>query len=183
MFDAWVGVILAGGRSRRMERDKALLQWQGRTLLDHAIARFQEAGCARAIVSGDRPEYNGVLDTYPDSGPLGGLHAAALACPGRRLVVMAVDMPRLPAEWLRLLAQHDGSIDAVHFEGWPLPVSVLANDRTIATLEARLRDRSASRALHDWLDSVAAVALPPPSHAAEFMTNINTLAEWEVMRI
>jgi molybdenum cofactor guanylyltransferase len=182
MFDGWGGVVLAGGRSRRMGRDKALLEWQGRTLLDHAIARFQDTGCARIIASGDRPEHGGLLDTYPDSGPLGGLHAAALACPGCRLVAVAVDMPRLPAQWLRLLAQHDDQIGAVHFDGSPLPVSVQATDRAISTLEARLRDPNASRALHDWLDVIGAVALPSPPNAAEALTNLNTPAEWKAMR-
>jgi molybdenum cofactor guanylyltransferase len=182
MPDGWVGVVLAGGRSRRMGRDKALLEWQGLTLLDHAIARFKDAGCVRTIVSGDRPEHGGLQDAYPDSGPLGGLHAAGRACQGCRLVVVAVDMPKLPALWLRMLAQHESPIGAVHFDGSPLPFSVIATENVMDMLEARLRDPCASRALSDWLDAMAAVALPLPSNADEALMNFNTPAQWGVMR-
>ena len=52
---SFTGVVLAGGRSSRMGRDKALLEIDGCTLLDRAVALLHEAGAATVIVSGDRP--------------------------------------------------------------------------------------------------------------------------------
>ncbi len=180
--DDGVGVVLAGGRSRRMGRDKALLEWQGRTLLDHAIARFRDAGFKTVVVSGDRPEHGGLRDLYPDAGPLSGLHAAACAFRERWLVAVSVDMPRLPAQWLRLLARQSGHADAAHYAGTPLPLAMRTGARTIAALETRLRDPSSSRALYDWLQAIAAEALPLPAHAGDALMNVNTPSEWETMR-
>ena len=60
--DAIVGFVVAGGRSRRMGRDKALLGWGGATLLDHAVRTL--ARCAR-----DVRVLSGLQRRYADRGP------------------------------------------------------------------------------------------------------------------
>ncbi len=177
-----VGVVLAGGRSRRMGCDKALLPWQGRTLLDHAIARFRHAGFATVAVSGDRPEHSGILDAYPEAGPLGGLLAVARAYQERYLVVVPVDMPKLTADWLIELAAHCEAAAATHFLGFPMPLSVKASPEVIAELEWRLTDPGRPRAVRAWLCDLHAAALPLPTHPIDTFDNANTPENWKTMR-
>lgn len=98
--------MLAGGRSSRMGRDKALLPWRGRPLLAHMQALLHSAGAQEVLVSGDRPGHPGIVDTQPDLGPLGGLASViAQLSDATTLVVVPVDMPLLSMPLLeRLLA-------------------------------------------------------------------------------
>src|SRR5204863_9286839 len=77
------GLVLAGGRSTRMRRDKAALAYQGRTQLERAMALLT-AHVSRAFVSG-RPEQGGdavrprfalIQDAHENIGPVVGLLAA-----------------------------------------------------------------------------------------------------------
>src|SRR5579875_2744787 len=121
-----VGVVLAGGASRRMGRDKALLRHiDGATLLERAVAALREAGLAEVAVSVSStsradalraaiPVLHSVplvVDLVPNCGPLGGLHAALCAYPGRSVVLVACDMPHLDPTALRVLVTAGDGVD------------------------------------------------------------------------
>ncbi|HJW81916.1 MAG TPA: molybdenum cofactor guanylyltransferase MobA, partial [Acidiferrobacterales bacterium] len=101
-----VGLILAGGRSRRMQgRDKALLAVQGETLLAHVIRRLRPQVNALALNSNAAPAIFATygLPVIPDRlagflGPLAGIHAGLLQYPEDYLVTVAVDLPFLPPD-------------------------------------------------------------------------------------
>lgn len=109
-----VGVVLAGGRSRRMGVDKATLRLaDGRTLaelVDDALA----GACDDVIVAGPEvvlPHRRHVVDATPDSGPLAGIEAALGSCGAAHIVAVPCDMPRLtPALLARLLEPTDAAI-------------------------------------------------------------------------
>ncbi len=99
------GIVLAGGLSSRMGRDKALLPWQGRTLLEHMRGVLKQAGAGRVWVSGNYPAFGGVPDCVARCGPLGGLYSVAMQMPDGPAWVVPVDTPRMtPALLLRLQA-------------------------------------------------------------------------------
>src|SRR3954462_15887468 len=94
--------ILTGGKSSRMGEDKAFLRLHDKTLLE--IAReLASAVCEKAFVVGDRARFgpHAVEDVYPDSGPLGGIHAALTAPKSDLKLVVAVDTPFLEPKFLR----------------------------------------------------------------------------------
>ena len=101
-----IGLILAGGRSRRMQgQDKALLAVHGETLLAHAICRLSPQVDALALNSNSAPEAFAVygLPVIPDRlpgflGPLAGIHAGLLQYPQTNLVTVAIDLPFLPPD-------------------------------------------------------------------------------------
>ena len=94
-------VILAGGKSRRMGRDKLELSLSGRTLLESAVSRFSEEFEDVYLSVADMEKYPDVkvrriADILPGAGPLSGLHAALKTlpqapCDGAFLV--AADLP------------------------------------------------------------------------------------------
>ena len=78
------GFVVAGGRSERMGRDKALLPWAGSTLVEHALLRLREVCTDVRILSGPEARYAGYgatvhTDVVRDAGPLAGLHAGLLS--------------------------------------------------------------------------------------------------------
>lgn len=103
-------VILAGGQSRRMGRDKAWIRWQDQPLIARAVAQAHELGIREVFISG-RPDtdYSALdcpvlLDLTPGLGPLGGIERGLDACGSPLLLVLAVDLPRMTTEFLRRLA-------------------------------------------------------------------------------
>lgn len=105
------GFAVAGGRSLRMGRDKALMPWGAGTLLDHAIARLKEVAPDVRVLSGADIRYTDrgipvVTDGVPGSGPLGGLLAALESLEDQGLALfLAVDLPHVPVALLRHLAR------------------------------------------------------------------------------
>jgi len=112
-LDAW-GVVFCGGASRRMGRDKALLELDGRSLVARAAHALAEVAPRVLLASGSAPRYpelglESVLDSTAGTGPLAGL-AAALERVEREgvawLLALACDMPNVPGEvFRRLLAR------------------------------------------------------------------------------
>lgn len=98
-------IILAGGRSSRMGRDKAALPWRGATLLTDLLLRSQAVAFDEIVVSANRPpdlsalppelaaRIRVVADDCQDCGPLGGMEAAFRACTCSYCLVLSVDLP------------------------------------------------------------------------------------------
>ncbi len=110
----WAAVILTGGRAQRLGgTDKAALEHQGRTLLEHALAAVADA--AETVVVGPdvmtpRP-VTFARESPAGGGPLAGLAAGVTALEGHHewVVVLAVDMPHVGADTVaRLLAAAEG---------------------------------------------------------------------------
>ena len=111
-------ILLAGGHSSRMGRDKAQLCWQGKTFLQHQAEKAQALGVGEILVSGYRGgdcPWRVVPDVYPERGPLGGLHACFQAAAHPLCLVLSVDVPLVSAEILSrlVLAQRSQGGDAV----------------------------------------------------------------------
>jgi len=97
-----------------MGEDKAFLQIDGRILLD--IARELAAkACNTVAIVGDRTRFGpeAIEDIFPDSGPLGGIHAALSQTLSELNLIMAVDTPFLDPKFLSWLLDQAASSRAV----------------------------------------------------------------------
>lgn len=100
-------VILAGGNSSRMGRDKAWLEVGGQTLLARQIQVVCDVGACEVFVSGradvDYAEFGCrvLRDRLVDVGPLAGIECALAEMKTSLLLVLAVDMPRMTVDFLR----------------------------------------------------------------------------------
>jgi molybdopterin-guanine dinucleotide biosynthesis protein A len=113
-------VILAGGKSSRMGRDKAWLEIGGKTLLARQIELVRAVGASEVFISGrtgtDYAEFGARVlpDHFKDAGPLAGVERALDAMTTTLLLVLAVDMPAMTANFLETLrAAGTESIGAV----------------------------------------------------------------------
>jgi molybdopterin-guanine dinucleotide biosynthesis protein A len=102
-------VLLAGGASRRMGRDKALLPLpDGRLLWQRQLAVLEALAPAELFISGPPKdgypaEVRRLDDAAAGLGPLGGVAAVLRAVQVPLLVVLAIDLPLMTAEFLRKL--------------------------------------------------------------------------------
>jgi molybdenum cofactor guanylyltransferase len=103
------GLLLAGGMSRRMGRDKATLVFGDQPLWSKQVSLLQSLGAQPILVSARTvpawlpPCTQLLLDTPPSKGPLSGLAAALAHIETSHLLALAVDLPQLTVEHLRKL--------------------------------------------------------------------------------
>lgn len=114
-----VGGILVGGESRRMGRDKALIDVGGETLLERTLR--VATSCAReCVLVGEAPfelpsalrDVRRVPDGPDGAGPIAGLSGLMSAYPDSAVLLLACDMPRLGPDLLERLAYEAGLDDA-----------------------------------------------------------------------
>ena len=180
------GFVLAGGRSSRMGRDKALLELDGAALVARAARCVAEAAGTVAVV-GDPRRYGQfgwpvVADLRPGDGPLAGIEAA-LDSPyaAEWNLIVACDMPHLDRALLaRLLAEArlhnpDCVVTRTARGVEPLCAVYRRSFLNVARQELdagqrKVRDAFAGlQVIHLWIDDEGAV------------TNVNTPDEWRAL--
>ena len=106
---AFSAVILAGGKSSRMGRDKAFVEVDGSSLIARQIALVGDVGAGEVFISGrEDVDYSAfgcrvLVDEFSAAGPLAGIERALDASASPLLLVLAVDMPAMNATMLRRL--------------------------------------------------------------------------------
>ncbi|MEA9565843.1 MULTISPECIES: molybdenum cofactor guanylyltransferase [Xanthomonas] len=174
----WTGVVLAGGRSSRMGQDKAMLLWRGRPLVAQMQALLRDAGAQDVLISGQRPDYDGIADTHPDLGPLGGLVSVIdQVADLTTLVVVPVDMPLLSTQLIaRLLTPAQQR--CVTFDEQMLPMRLCIDASVREALSTLMHGAAASRSLRALQRSLQChrVAVTDSERAA--FVNCNTPEQW-----
>jgi molybdopterin-guanine dinucleotide biosynthesis protein A len=131
------GVILAGGRSLRMGRDKTRLRLGGKSFLRIIRGVVQNAGFPCRVLRRDR---------NPGLGPLGGIETALASTRARAVLLLSCDMPFVTEALLRrVVARSRGGRRAVFLsgdEGDGFPCLVPAGER--ARVERRVARRQLS---------------------------------------
>ncbi|KHT44181.1 molybdopterin guanine dinucleotide synthase [Alteromonas marina] len=160
-----IGLVLAGGQSRRMGQDKALMRYQGRTLIDNASLLLQAASCDKVLISRNAPGF--LNDKIEDAGPLGGVHAVLDALSQSdnhtdnpyELLVLPVDMPQMTPELLRILVSRGREAEkACYVENRFLPFFLSVAQNTQALLANYLVEQSKRRVV-GFLEILNAVSL------------------------
>jgi molybdopterin-guanine dinucleotide biosynthesis protein A len=181
--------ILAGGASRRMGRDKALLPVPEGTLLARTAQVARETGARVVVIGRERPAdwpHRDVLfapDNHPGAGPLGGI-ATALAVGASPVLAIACDMPRLTVDALRWL------LDTAQTDPAPWGVAPLNAGRPepmFAVYKLAVLDEIDSRivrgdlAVMPLLRSEQFAHPVIPNDLVETLANANTPEEWAVL--
>lgn len=101
------GIILAGGKSRRMGEEKGLLHLGGKYMIEYAINVLREV-CDEIIISENSNAYDFlgypvVADIFPNSGPMGGIYSAMKHSDTELNLVISCDMPFITKEILCFL--------------------------------------------------------------------------------
>jgi len=101
--------LIAGGKSSRMGRDKALLEWNGRPLWHHQLEVLLALDPTETLICrGEQtllPVENvrQIPDLLPNRGPLGAIATALAAAPTSHVVFLAIDLPRITSDFLKSL--------------------------------------------------------------------------------
>lgn len=182
-----LGLVLAGGLSSRMKRDKATLEYGGKSQLDRAyelaarhlpqvfvsVRKAQAADPARA-------HYPLVIDSVTGEGPIVGIRSALAARPEAAWLVIACDLPFLrDATLAQLLAGRDPAASATAFrsthDGLPEPLCAIWEPRSAAELD--VYQAAGGKCPRKFLMRHAARILEPTDLRA--LDNVNTPDEYQ----
>lgn len=189
-------VVLAGGLSRRLGRDKAVEPLGGEPLIGRVLARgaqvtdetvvvVNDASRAAALPLGE--DVVAAVDRYPGAGSLGGIFTGLEAARADWALVVACDMPFLNVRLLQRILSLRRGRDAVVpvIEGRPEPTHAAYSKRCLPHIEDRLRanDLKISR----FFEHVEVEYVPQhvveeldPEHLSFF--NVNTEQDMERAR-
>ena len=180
--------ILAGGKSTRMGTDKAFVELDGRTLLSRALDLARSVTPDIRIV-GDPAKFSpfapAVEDIFPNSGPLGGIHAALRSSHTDLNLILAVDVPFVsPAllQYVIMRARNSASatVTLAQADGRWQPLCAVYRKRFAVAAEQSLR------AGHNKIDKVfevtttqviAEAELEAAGFPAMMFRNLNTQKE------
>jgi molybdenum cofactor guanylyltransferase len=146
-------VLLAGGKSSRMGRDKAFLEIEDEPLWQRQLATLRHLAPEQLMISGpcreEWSDYEIVADDLAAAGPLAGVAAALRKCATPRLIVLAIDLPEMTTDFLHSLLQLCGDRKGVvphrsdRFE--PLAAVYPAGCTALAEAALRVGDFSMQR--------------------------------------
>lgn len=146
------GLVLAGGKSSRMKRDKSSLVYHGRPQAEHCFDLLS-LSCERVFLSNreeqsrnsghrDLPQ---IHDAFLDVGPLGGILSAMVLHPGAAWLVVACDLPFISAETIETLIRrrHPFKVATAYqsaHDGLPEPLCAIYEPKGCARLLQFLGD-------------------------------------------
>ncbi len=144
------GIILAGGRSRRLGRDKAVEPFGGQSLIRRVIERVAPLTDEIVVVVADAArgralpldaDHRVAVDIYPDGGSLGGIFSGLSAASAGWGLVVACDMPFLNLPLLEYMLGLRGDCDAVvpRPGAFPEPTHALYSTACLPHIETRLQ--------------------------------------------
>jgi len=161
-------VILAGGASSRIGRDKSRIRLGRRTLLGHAKATLQSAGFKPRVVATDR---------QPGLGPLGGIDTALRSARHSRLLFVGCDMPFLSGElidsFFHAVIGGEGAMFTQHERGVGFPFMFLREELPVVEKQIAKGELSLQR----LAKRLKARPWQPPASRVEELFNINTPAD------
>jgi molybdopterin-guanine dinucleotide biosynthesis protein A len=146
------GFVLAGGKSSRMGRDKALMELAGKPLIRHVVKKLRRV-CMDVRILSNNDELEAfapiVRDIHPGCGPMSGMEAGLRHSIFEWNLFMAVDMPFLPSafvfRWLKLwLLQEERRranrprVRMFHVDGFPQPGFCLLHRNVAPFLSAAI---------------------------------------------
>lgn len=187
-----LGLVLAGGRSRRFGRDKAGIEIDGQALLAR-IFTLVDSVCDRVFVSvrADQVDealrkcYSLIVDAQPELGPAGGILAAHANSPDAAWFVTACDMPLLDEASIRLLiesrrVEKAGTGYRSPADGLPEPLCAIWEPATLERFQRRA-ESGGGLSPRDMLADTNMELIDAAD--ARVLANVNTLADFDLLEL
>ncbi len=158
------GIILAGGKSSRFGSNKALFEYQGKKLVEYSIQTLKPL-CEKILISTNQPEkfaFTGlqtVRDTYPDCGPIGGIHACLQQSESEHHLITGCDLPWLDTRLFAHILQCSPGFQVVipSHKGLKETMTCYYNKTSTETLEKALQEKQ-----YKILDAIASLKILYP---------------------
>ncbi|HEX6593507.1 MAG TPA: molybdenum cofactor guanylyltransferase [Bacillota bacterium] len=182
-------VILAGGKSTRMGRNKALLTLGMKPIIEHIVSELQPISDKLVVVANEPDDYTFlgvpiVRDRYKNKGPLAGIEAAMYQTEADQYVIAACDMPFIDRNIYKYLLTELYDFTAVIplFDGKVHPLTSIYRREALPHIQAQLEnnDLQVTRlATHIRINYVSQFAGVSTERLQRHFFNMNDPSEYE----
>ncbi|MEG3976844.1 molybdenum cofactor guanylyltransferase [Microcoleus sp. herbarium8] len=187
-------IVLAGGQSSRMGTDKALLEIEGKSLLQRALEVAASVTPQVYVLTAWPDRYRStlteqsqfLLEYNPGSGPLVALTQGLTEIPADWILLLACDLPLLEPQIIQnwasqLTAVPPSTLAIVPYQNsrWE-PLCGFYRQQSLASLQSFIE--KGGRSFQKWLNQIQAIPLPVGEREAIMLSNCNTLEEFEQLK-
>jgi molybdopterin-guanine dinucleotide biosynthesis protein A len=181
-----VALVLAGGQSSRMGRDKALILWHGQPMLQR-VCQVAADCCQLVYIFTSRPDryqdqisgdYQWLMESNPGNGPLMALSQALDQIDTEWILLLACDLPELDRgilqQWSEQLSDLSPDILAVvpqSGDRWE-PMCGFYRKTVQPTLEAFIQE--GGRSFQGWFKQIPVQSIPVSQSESQMLKNCNT---------
>ncbi|MDD5712272.1 MAG: molybdenum cofactor guanylyltransferase [Smithellaceae bacterium] len=181
------GIILAGGKSSRLGKDKAFLEINGKSLIDRTVKVFRGIFSEIIIVANKphsflEPGVEIVTDIYPGKGALGGIYSGLFFARNERAFVAPCDMPFLNEAFIQFMVDQSDDYDVVVPNGSAglEPLHAVYSRRCLSAIRAALgKDHLKITGFYKGLRllQIPAAEIAPFDASGRLFRNINRLSD------
>jgi len=183
------GIILAGGKSQRIGKDKALLTVEGEAFLTR-IARTMRSVFNKVFIISNNGSYRFLdlpvyKDVYEGCGPLAGIHSGLLHSKTPACFVVACDTPFVSKEFIEYIISFEFQAEAkiASTENKLHPLCGLYSRTCLPIIEESLREGKLR--VQDVLARLHTVVIPItsrlPFYRADLLLNVNELKDYDLV--
>jgi molybdopterin-guanine dinucleotide biosynthesis protein A len=182
------GIVLAGGKSSRMGKDKGLINLNGEKMVNYSINTLKPI-CNNIIIISNNDDYDGLgypvyKDIYKNQGPLAGIHTGLTNSETEKNIILSCDSPFVPTDLLKHLIDNSNEFDAVvpKYYNRLYPLTAVYNKACINVFENCIKEDKlkVKKAIELVNSNVIELSSNLDFVNDKMFTNINTLAELEL---
>ncbi len=177
------GIVIAGGKSKRMGKDKLSMQFNGQSLIQQAV-NLLEKYSVKTFVSANKSQINSnyaiINDDFADIGPIAGIYAGLKQAKTQKILIIPVDMPLLNEELISYLINEmdsEASINVFKSSNNTQMLIGIYDKMLMPIIENQIKEKQYK--LLDLLDLSSSKLIDGQQFDALF-TNTNTPKEWQI---
>ena len=180
--------LLVGGKSTRMGKEKASLQWKGRTFLETICTVLEETDIfqEKTLSLGNhkfwvKEEWKNSRDYFEEKGPMGGIHAVLKDSHMEAVFFVSCDMPLIKKEFVKRICEElEDSLEGVAIitkDGKKHPLCGIYKTSLLPRIEEAIRE--GDYRLLKVLDDCNIRWITPKEEEEICLTNINTPKDYQ----
>ena len=189
MIENITGIILAGGKSRRIGTNKALLKISNKTMIEEVFVKFKDIFKEIIVVANEveRFDFLGtkvIPDIIPSKGPLGGIYTGLVKSNNFLNFIVACDMPFLDQNIVKYMLEVSGDNDIVvaHYNDRFQPLCALYSKNCIKPIENQLKTNNLKISdffRHVKVKTISEAEISQLDSQGLYFTNINTREDYK----